>query len=327
MTEADNPTTGRTWLRLSEEARRVRKRVQMGDLVPEGEQGLDELLELGLIVRDPYTVGRYVESDLHRVERMHMERQREIIATAADRMAQIPAFLAALPRTQTPQTAGGIEFLSSIDQANSAITAAMDGLTDEVLTAHPHERPKQTLELSLPRDLQLLSEGKHLRTIYPESSRSRGPETAWAAAVTAHGAEVRTMAGRFHRLVIVDSSVAFMTDHIGLPTPDNGAFKVTHPGMIAHLRELYEDQWQRADPWMGGRIRPPEENVTTPTSRAILRGISAGKKLRQIAKELQLSERTLSNHLTRLYRALDVEAGNQFALGEWWASTDERKLD
>ncbi|AWK09541.1 hypothetical protein DDQ41_12130 [Streptomyces spongiicola] len=327
MTEADIATTGRAPLRLSREARTVHERIQYGEAIPDGEPGLDELLELGLIVRDPIKPGRYVESDLHRAERTHIEHQRQVIASALDRMEQVHSFFSGLPRRQAQPGEGGVEFLASVQEASAAIATALDEMTDEVLTAHPLERPEHALKLSLPRDLQLLSEGKKLRTIYPESARSRGPENAWAAAVTAHGAEVRTLAGGFQRLVIVDRCLALVANSIGRPMPANGAYKITHPALIAHLRELYEDQWQRADPWMGGRRRPPKDTVTTTTTRAILRGMSAGKKASQIAKELQVSVRTVSNHLTRLYRALDIEPGNQFALGEWWASTEERKLD
>ncbi|MEV4973740.1 hypothetical protein [Streptomyces scopuliridis] len=90
----------------------------------------------------------------------------------------------------------------------------------------------------------------------------------WAAEVSKHGAAVRTLATDFKRMILVDNKVAIISDHRD-GTSANAAFKATHPGLLAFFRHIYDQQWERADPWAGGRFLRNAEAVTTGRSRRI----------------------------------------------------------
>ncbi|WP_446038023.1 LuxR C-terminal-related transcriptional regulator [Streptomyces sp. SID1121] len=287
---------------------------------------MDELLTLGLVTPQLFEADHYHLADWAHVWRVHTERERLRIAESAERLADLPRIFAMLPRPLNGDE-GGVEFMRDAREANAAIAVAVADVRSHISTAHPIDRPVELLDRVLTTDIERLRRGVKLRTIYPDSARSRGPESQWAAAVTQHGAEVRTLAGPFQRAVIVDDTFAMIADTKPTTRNELAGWKITHPGMISFVAEAYQHHWQRAEPWMGGHSRPAASTVTTARVRAILRGLSAGKTQSAIAQELGVSARTVSNSLAPVYEALDIEPGDAFRLALWWSTTKERTLD
>ncbi|HVA23186.1 MAG TPA: response regulator transcription factor [Chloroflexota bacterium] len=59
---------------------------------------------------------------------------------------------------------------------------------------------------------------------------------------------------------------------------------------------------------MGGRMDNPERSITPLSNRevTVLRLMAEGKRNREIAKDLSISERTVGNHITNIYNKLSI---------------------
>ncbi|MFD3945205.1 hypothetical protein [Streptomyces sp. NPDC058579] len=309
---------------LSRDALSLYSRMLRGELTQRrDEPGLEELLDVGLVVPNIFEDDLYLIADPFQVWRYQSNREREVLAASLRRLRSIETLFSQLP-VRIAQGDSGVSYLASKDEANGEIIKALSKASRSIRTAHPVPRPHSAMQKSLPRDIDLLERGLKLATIYGEEARGREVESEWAREVTRRGAEVRTLQGRFRRIVLIDESLAIIGDHTRTQ-PAKAGWKVEHDGLIAFISELYEDQWKRAEPWLGGDEQAPSAGVTTPMTRKILIELARGRKLAAIAHELGVSTRTLTNHLTPLYERLGLEPGDQFGLGYWYATFDERR--
>ncbi|MFE7774896.1 LuxR C-terminal-related transcriptional regulator [Streptomyces sp. NPDC057445] len=314
-------------LELTAEALALYHHMARGSLVwPLGTPGLTELVEKGLAVRNPYEPDLYLLADQYHVYQTHVERDVAVIAAAAARLLRMPDAMSQLPQVLA-QADGSCEYMADKAEANAEIIKALAGMTSHVWTAHPIDRAEGSILQSLPRDIDNLKRNLGLRTIYANSARNRPHMCHWAEQVTEHGAEVRTLPGGFMRMIIVDDVFVLLSDYRPGADIRGPAWKITHPGLVAAWIEVYRQQWHRAEPWMGGHVRPAEKTLTTTTQRRILRLMSAGHKQPQIASELGVTSRTVSAYLAPLYDKLGIAPGDQFRLGEFWRETQERFLD
>ncbi|MFD4374797.1 LuxR C-terminal-related transcriptional regulator [Streptomyces sp. NPDC058486] len=312
---------------LSPEALSLYKRIGQGDVAHQrDEPGLDELLDYALVVPNIYEEEMYVQADPFRTWRHQVDQARQEIADAVVRLQTLESVFETLPG-RAERGEAGIRYMATKDEANGAIITALAAARTRVHTAHPISRPGRSMKASLPRDIQLLERGLALRTIYADEARMRDPERVWAEAVTQYGAQVRTLKGPFRRMVLIDDAFVIVGDHVASSIRKTG-WKVNHRGLVAFLSEVFDDQWRRAEPWLGEqRGQESAEAVTTPMTRMILEGLSKGRTQAAIAYDLGVSTRTLTNHLTKLYERLGFEPGDQFRLGQWWASSEERPTD
>ncbi|MFE4540388.1 hypothetical protein ACFRKB_35865 [Streptomyces scopuliridis] len=309
---------------MSEEARALLHRLVQGDQVDGSEPGRAELAALGLAVHNPQ-YDRWGSADMWHAEQTALAEERAAIAHHLHRMDQLSELHSELRNAESSR-GDGIEFLDGNELVTAAIMQAVDSARLQICTAHPQNRRPETLRAVVTSEIKLLQRGIALRTIYPDTARTRSAEQEWAAEVSKHGAAVRTLATDFERMILVDNKVAIISDHRG-GTSANAAFKATHPGLLAFFRHIYDQQWERAEPWAGGRFLRNAETVTTGRSRRILNKLREGRTLKQIATELGVSLRTVNSDLNKLYEAVGVDT--QFALGVWWSSeaaADERKL-
>ncbi|WP_326611190.1 hypothetical protein OIE62_22725 [Streptomyces scopuliridis] len=311
-------------LDISDETRTLLRRLIQGEQVTGSEPGLTELAALGLAVHNPHD-DRWSSADLWHAEQTALAEERAGIAHHLQRMRRLSELHREMRNIESP-SGNGIEFLDRIELVNAAIVQAVNSATSRIRTAHPQDRKAETLRKAAESDVKVLRRGVAYQTLYPDTARTRPGEQEWAAMVSEHGAEVRTLATTFERMILVDDKLAVVADHRGEPNRDI-AFKVTHPGMVALFHHIYDQQWERAEPWAGGRFLQKAETVTTGRSRRILNKLREGRTLKQIATELSVSLRTVNSDLNKLYEAVGVDT--QFALGVWWSSeaaTDERKL-
>ncbi|RDG36401.1 HTH domain-containing protein [Streptomyces corynorhini] len=264
-------------------------------------------------------------ADLYHAEQTALARERTAIAHHLRRMDQLSELHRQTRNAELP-SGNGVEFLDRLELITAAITQAMDSAKSTICTAHPGDRRAETLRSAVVSDLAILRRGISYRTLYSDTARARAGEQEWVAKVSAHGAEIRTIVTGFDRMILVDRNFAVVPDHRAEGNR-NTAFRITHPGMVAFLHHVYDHQWERAEPWTGGRFRRREETLTTSRSRRILNKLREGRTLKQIASELGVSLRTVNNDLNKLYEAVGVDT--MFALGAWWSSeaaAKERKL-
>ncbi|WP_063762945.1 LuxR C-terminal-related transcriptional regulator [Streptomyces rimosus] len=179
-----------------------------------------------------------------------------------------------------------------------ALEAAVSGCAGELITAQPGGgRPAELLREALGRSLPLLARGVRQRTLYQHSVRTHRPTLAYIRRITAEGAEVRTLAEMFDRLIICDQAVAF------IPTCEetaDTAMEIRHPALIRYLTVMFERHWARAvpvDPSAGTQREAP---VLDDLQRVILRAMVEGETDERIARRIGLSRRTVVAHIRKV---------------------------
>ncbi|MEV6419046.1 LuxR C-terminal-related transcriptional regulator [Streptomyces sp. NPDC051662] len=302
---------------LSAPARDLWQRLADGAQVPESEPDLQELIKHRLAAKNPFA-DLWGAGDPRRAQREALAEEHGRIRHHLNRAQRAAELYEGLGHAQNTDS-GGVEYLPRLDLATAAISRAVQSAGHYIYTAHPTDRDPEMLRSSAVQDIDLLSRGIRYRTIYPDTARARAGEREWASTVSAHGAEVRTLSAHITRMIIIDGKFAFVSDLTGERSKAR-AFKVTNSGMLALLESIYEDQWDRAEPWLGGKTAQPTDGATNARSRQILRLLAKQYALAQIAKEMNLSLRTVKNELAKLYQNVGVET--LFALGVWWASSD-----
>src|SRR3954452_12434752 len=82
---------------------------------------------------------------------------------------------------------------------------------EEMLTAQPQAgRDPRFLAKAALRDIELLERGARMRTLYQHSARRSSVTHKYVSAVSARGAEVRTLDEFFNRMIVVDRRVAII---------------------------------------------------------------------------------------------------------------------
>ena len=106
---------------------------------------------------------------------------------------------------------------------NSVLDQLLAECEEELLTAQPEAgRDPRFLAKAALRDIELLERGATMRTLYQHSARRSSVTHKYVAAVTARGAEVRTLDEFFNRMIVVDRRVALIPnqDEFGVAVVD-----------------------------------------------------------------------------------------------------------
>ncbi|MEU6389976.1 hypothetical protein [Streptomyces sp. NPDC046939] len=308
---------------LSSDARALTRRALNGHLLKGDEPGAQELIERGVLVYEPWNQ-RYTVVSLWQLQRRVHAEQRARVSDLLHEQATADRFFEDMTRIEMEQVPG-VRYAENFAEAQSALQAALAEATTVIRTAHPITRTAESLKVSLSLDIPRLKQGIGLKTLYPDSARSRAPEQNYAKTVSEHGAEVRTLAGEFIRCIIIDDALAVISDYRTLPADRSTAWLVTHPGILAFVTQVFESQWALAAPWTGDRARSVDNGtITTARTREILRRFSRDQTIRQIASGMGLSVATINAEIASLYE--QTGTGSHFALGAWWARSEEQKL-
>lgn len=324
---------------LGPAVRSTYQRALRGEGIGPEDAGFDTLVDLGLIIPDPLTPGQHVPAALDQVEEQLRVEGAARLSAAVGYMEAIPSLLADLSsehrRSGRKPHHAEIVYLQGLERVHAVMARIVDSARSEIHSAHPGQRPKDLVARSLPRDVKLAERGVRLRTIYHPNNRRVRSVHEWARTMAMHGSQVRTLSAPFLKCVIVDDRHAFISDFIEGADVTQSAWHVQHPAMVAWIREVFQQTWERATPW---ETNPPQENIgpsgastsegprmTTPETRAILRGLCAGWTHQQIGQSLGLSERTVTKRLSELRERIGLATNAQ--LTYWWAFSRERHLD
>ena len=179
----------------------------------------------------------------------------------------------------------------------------------ELLTAQPQDRRgvKQLGEAGA-REIAVLKRGVKMRTLYQHAARRGADTRKYVAAVTAAGAEVRTLDEFFNRLIVVDRRVAIIPSHEGV----GAAMVINERSMVLYLVDMFERHWERARPFTSSEsslMRDIAAEQRAMTIRMLLEGRAdpAG------AKRLGVSPRTYAGYVADLKNEFEVET--RFQLG------------
>ncbi|WEH39170.1 hypothetical protein [Streptomyces sp. AM 2-1-1] len=190
-------------------------------------------------------------------------------------------------------------YLNGLPEINRAIQNELDGAREEILTAQPDgSRPEAVLRGALDSVSRRLAAGVAMRTLYQHSTRFDEPTKKYVRAVTALGAQVRTLPEFFDRLIMIDRTVAFIPGNRDRTT----AVIVREPAVVGFLADVFVRQWDRAEdfPFIPVRAAEAATEVVPDMRTSILKLLLEGRSDREITRRLGLSLRSLQAHVARL---------------------------
>ncbi len=120
------------------------------------------------------------------------------------------------------------------------LTQLLAECEEELLTAQPEaRRDAPTLAKAALRDIATVERGVRMRTLYQHSARRSSSTHKYVAAVTARGAEVRTLDEFFNRMIVVDRQIAV------IPHQEQAmvAVVVREPAVVEYLADVFDRSW------------------------------------------------------------------------------------
>ena len=200
----------------------------------------------------------------------------------------------------------GFQYVKGFSEITAAIQLSLDGAKSEILTAQPDgPRSSQILTKALEAVRERLEAGVGMRTLYQHSTRFDEPTKEYVRAATGYGAQIRTLAEFFDRLIIIDQRVAF----VPASSDRSAALIVSEPAMVKFLADFFERAWDRAEPYPFLPVRATEAATEiVPAMRdAICKLLVEGRSDREIARRLGFSLRSLQSHVARLKEQYGAE--------------------
>lgn len=177
----------------------------------------------------------------------------------------------------------------------------------EVLAAQPEVAgDPATIEQTTARHVLALERGVQFRLVYQHAARRHPATHGYVAAVTARGAEARTLDELFDRVIVVDRKLAVVPGD----SPD-AAVVIREPSVVAYLARSFERSWKRARVFEGGEERPAR--IGAEQRAMTIRMLLAGLPDVGSAKRLGVSPRTYAAYVAELKNEFGV--GTRFQLG------------
>ncbi|MFI5799714.1 LuxR C-terminal-related transcriptional regulator [Streptomyces sp. NPDC051677] len=280
------------------------RRVLEGERLPSQEVP-DCLHDLQLVMADPHAPGRVVavppgpaaHSVLNPLQDVIEQQQRTVRSLQAT-FASFEEIYADSRKDELPT----LTLLKGGELINKALEDAVENCHEELMTAQPGGgRAPHVLGEALARDLRLLDRGVRQRTIYQHTVRAHRATLSYIEKVASAGAEVRTLAEVFERLIICDRQVAF------IPVSDDrgaAALQVRHPALLRFMTQSFESAWARSVPIEPEQspVRPPV--ITSDIQRAILSAVVSGETDDSIARRLGMSRRSVAEHVRKVSQQL-----------------------
>lgn len=196
---------------------------------------------------------------------------------------------------------------------NEAIDPFIAGLVseceEEILSAQPQTgRDARTLALAALRDTAALDRGMKMRTLYQHSARRSAITHKYVQAVTARGAEVRTLDEFFNRMIVIDRRVAVIPGQEDL----KAAMAIREPSVVEYLVDIFERTWERARPF-SNRETSMMKDIAAEQRAMTIRMLIEGHADPVSAKRLGVSPRTYAGYVADLKE--EYEAETRFQLG------------
>jgi len=269
------------------------------------------LAEVGLVVKsDDGTIWRAVDPAAvqARVVAPLGQQGAELIAESAYWAQSFNALSQTWRRSPSAVGAPFAE-IRGLPTINNYLAALAGDVRDELLTAQPqYRRGIKRLSQAGAHEIEALKRGVRVRTLYQHAARRGADTRRYVAAVTAAGAEVRTLDEFFNRLLVFDRRIAVIPSHEGLDV----AMVLSEPSTVVYLVDMFERHWERARPFTSSEtslMRDIAAEQRAMTIRMLLEGRAdpAG------AKRLGVSPRTYAAYVADLKSEFEVET--RFQLG------------
>jgi len=205
------------------------------------------------------------------------------------------------------------------------LTQLLAECEEELLTAQPEaRRDAPTLARAALRDIATVERGVKMRTLYQHSARRSSSTRKYVAAVTARGAEVRTLDEFFNRMIVVDRRIAM------IPHQDQAmvAVVVREPAVVEYLVDVFDRSWERARPFTN-RDTSLLKDIASEQRAMTMRMLIEGHADPVSAKRLGVSPRTYAGYVADLKAEYEAETRFQlgYTMGRMGVSGQEVELD
>jgi hypothetical protein len=205
------------------------------------------------------------------------------------------------------------------------LTQLLAECEEELLTAQPESRrDAPTLARAALRDISTVERGVRMRTLYQHSARRSSSTRKYVAAVTARGAEVRTLDEFFNRMIVVDRRVAM------IPHQEQAmvAVVVREPAVVEYLVDVFDRSWERARPFTS-RDTSLLKDIASEQRAMTMRMLIEGHADPVSAKRLGVSPRTYAGYVAELKAEYEAETRFQlgYTMGRMGVSGQEVEVD
>ncbi|MFJ8674944.1 helix-turn-helix transcriptional regulator [Streptomyces sp. NPDC093589] len=210
------------------------------------------------------------------------------------------------------QQKGGFRYVHGIAEINREIQHVLNEAEEEILTAQPDgARPEGVLDEALAAVRDRISAGVAMRTLYQHSTRFDEPTKAYVRAATEYGAEIRTLAEFFDRMIVVDRKTAF----IPVNEERTVAAVITEAAVVQFLADVFERAWDRAarHPFLPVRAADAATEIIPALRKEICKLLIEGRSDREISRRLGFSLRSLQGHVAQLKK--EYGAAHRLQLG------------
>ncbi|NYE36114.1 sugar-specific transcriptional regulator TrmB [Nocardioides cavernae] len=212
---------------------------------------------------------------------------------------------------RSPNAVGGpFAEIRGVATIGTFLASLVSDAEEELLTAQPqYRRGVKQLDAGVgTRDIAALKRGVKMRTLYQHAARRGADTRKYVAAVTAAGAEVRTLDEFFNRLIVVDRRIALIPGHEGTDT----AMVINDRSMVSYLVDMFERHWERARPFTSSETSLMRD-IATEQRAMTIRMLLEGRADPAGAKRLGVSPRTYAAYVADLKNEFEVET--RFQLG------------
>ena len=274
-------------------------------------QAFDLLLELGLVSPGPEP-GAFQAVDPGAVQSRVVAPLGQEGARLLDESSQWAQAFAGLAQVwrKSPETARGPFTLVHDAAIDPFIAGLVAECEDEMLTAQPQTgRNRKALAEAAGRDTAMLERGRKMRTLYQHSARRQAVTRKYVTAVTALGAEVRTLDEFFNRMIIIDRRVAVIPGREDV----RSAMAIREPSIVAYLADIFERTWERGRPFTMTRETSTMSAIAAEQRAMTIRMLIEGHSDPVSAKRLGVSARTYAGYVADLKE--EYEADTRFQLG------------
>jgi DNA-binding NarL/FixJ family response regulator len=210
--------------------------------------------------------------------------------------------IGALKEPEVP-TEPRISYLGDLEAISAAIDQELAKARREILTAQPDgPRPGPVLEKALESVQRQIEAGVSMRTLYQHTTRFDEATKNYVRAVSDYGVRVRTLAEFFDRLIIIDSSVAFISANENRTT----GLAIREPAIVRFLKDTFERSWDRAKsfPFVPLHAAKAADEVIPSLRESISKLLISGYSDKRIARRLGISERSLQGHIAAMKQEL-----------------------
>ena len=295
------------------------------------------LLALGLLAEEPSRPGGYrlIEPAALEPVLVHDARRQALAkqVAAVTELAVAQQHADALAEFQTAYVHGGESgagahtYVTGIEAINDLLDRLVSQADRELLTAQPGRRRASALKPSIAVDLAVLDRGATIRTLYMQASVN-DPEAVreYVEALASAGAQFRVVDTPlpFLRMICVDRTwlVTEVRD------PETGehdprthvaqALVTRDPATVAAFIHNFERDWAQARPFT---LLPPTAQQN-PIRQAVITALKTGADHETIAKQLNITSRTVTKHATVHRSTLGAAPGFQHGYLTAWSEHD-----